>query len=174
MVALLRAGEHRSRCRLYNHALHAHRSDTVATAETVGYAYYDNNYSAYFDDSYEPGVQQTPLTPPSLLPSPTHYTYENERQKTAAPPSILAKSSLTATSVTTITAATSFQPCLYSLLFALSRSILMFLEGSAPNHGTFDAKGKSDRSVFKRGHAQGGIGSQSENGDNVCCRGSGW
>ena len=50
----------------------------------------------------------------------------------------------------------------------------MFLEGSAPNHGTFDAKGKSDRSVFKRGHAQGGIGSQSENGDNVCCRGSGW
>ena len=36
MVALLRAGEHRSRCGLYNHALHAHRSDTVATAETVG------------------------------------------------------------------------------------------------------------------------------------------
>ena len=55
MVALLRAGEHRSRCGLYNHALHAHRSDTVATAETVGYAYYDNTYSAYFDDSYEPG-----------------------------------------------------------------------------------------------------------------------
>ena len=173
MVALLRAGEHRSRCRLYNHASHAHRSDTVATAETVGYAY-DNNYSAFFDDSYKPGVQQTPLTPPSLLQSPTHYTYENERKKTAAPPSILAKSSLTATSVTTIAAATSFQPCLYSLLFALSRSILMFLEGSAPNHGTFDAKGKSDRSVFKRGHAQGGIGSQSENGDNVCCRGSDW
>ena len=172
MVAPLRAGEHRSRCRLYNHALHAHRSDTVATAETVGYAYYDNNYSAYFDDSYEPGVQQTPLTPPLLLQSPTHYTYENEK-KTAAPPSIPAKSSLTATSVTTITAATSFQPCLYSLLFALSRSILMFLEGSAPNHGTFDAKGKSDRSVFKRGHAQGGIDSQSEDGDNVCCRGSG-
>ena len=80
MVALLRAGEHRSRCRLYNHALHAHRSDTVATAETVGYAYY-NNYSAYFDDSYEPGVQQTPLTPPLLLQSPTHYTYENEKKK---------------------------------------------------------------------------------------------
>ena len=41
----------------------------------------------------------------------------------------------------------------------------MFLEGSASNHGTFDAKGKSDRSVFGRGHAQGGIGGQNENGD---------
>ena len=56
MVALLRAGEHRSRCRLYSHALHANSSETVATAETVDYAYYDNSCSANFDDSYKPGV----------------------------------------------------------------------------------------------------------------------
>ena len=49
----------------------------------------------------------------------------------------------------------------------------MFVEGSAPNHGTFDARGKSDRLVFGRGHTQGEIGGQSENGDNVNCRGSG-
>ena len=99
---------------------------------------------------------------------------KKRRNKSAESPSVLARSSPTAASVTNITAATSFQPCPYRLLFALSRSISMFLEGSAPNHGTFDAKGKSDRSVFGRWHAQGGIGSQSENGDNVYCRGSRW
>ena len=76
MVALLRASEHRSRCRPYSHALHAHSSETVATAEIVDYAYCENNYSAYFDDYYKPGVQQPPSTPPSLLQSTTHYTYE--------------------------------------------------------------------------------------------------
>ena len=66
-----------------------------------------------------------------------------------------------------------FQPCPYPFLFALSRSSSMFVEGSAPNHGTFDTRGKSDRLVFGRGHTQGEIGGQSENGDNVNCRGSG-
>ena len=73
MVSLLRSGEHRSRCRLYSHPLHAQSSETVATAETVGYAYHDNNYRAYFDDS----------TPPSLLRSPTHDTYEKEKKNSS-------------------------------------------------------------------------------------------
>ena len=140
-----------------------------------------------------PSIKPTAITiaaPTSL--TPTHQGYSNhhrhhrrcysrlptapmkKRTITAVYASALERSSPTAASVTTITAPTSFQPCPYSLLFALSRSITMFLEGSAPNHGTFDAKGKSDRSVFGRRHAQGGIGSQSEKGDNVYCRGSGW
>ena len=80
MVALVRSGEHRSRCRLYSHPLHAQSSETVATAKTVDYAYYDTNYSAYFDDYYKPGVQQPPPTPPSLLRSPTHNTHEKEEK----------------------------------------------------------------------------------------------
>ena len=80
MVALLRASEHCSRCRPYSHALHAHSSETVATAEIVDYAYCENNYSAYFDDSYKLGVQNPPPTP-SLLQSPAHYAYENMKQK---------------------------------------------------------------------------------------------
>ena len=76
MVALLRSGEHRTCCHPYSHPLHAQSSETVATAKTVDYAYHDNNYSAYFDDSYKPGVQQPPPTPLSLLRSPAHNTYE--------------------------------------------------------------------------------------------------
>ena len=93
MVALLRAGEHHSRFRLYSHALHANSSETVATAEPSIMPTTITITVPTSTTSYKPGVQQPTLTPPSWLQSPTHDTYEKKQKKTAQSPSVLARSS---------------------------------------------------------------------------------